>query len=182
MPNRAAGRVLDQQPSPSVSIPRLMGLFRRNHVETGAPAVPADDPEAELRRLQDAIAGKVPSLIQARVDRICTKLREILPRIDNLGPGSAAAHAVVATATSYLPEAVGNYLRLPRDFADNRPVSGAKTSLLVLCDQLDLLASKMGEVYDAVCLKDADALVAHGRFLKEKFGSGTGSFNLDGDP
>ena len=60
---------------------------------------------------------------------------------------------------------------LPRDFADNRPVQNGKTSLVVLCDQLDLLAAKMDEVFDAVCRADADALIAHGRFLTEKFGS-----------
>jgi hypothetical protein len=29
----------------------------------------------------------------------------------------------------------------------------------------------MDEVFDAVCRADADALIAHGRFLAEKFGS-----------
>ena len=82
------------------------------------------------------------------------------------------AHAVVRTATSYLPEAVAAYLRLPRDFADRRPVSGGKTSLTVLCDQLDLLGAKMDDVFDAVCRADADALIAHGRFLAEKFATG----------
>ncbi len=56
-------------------------------------------------------------------------------------------------------------------FADNRPVQNGKTSLVVLCDQLDLLAAKMDDVFDAVCRADADALIAHGRFLAEKFGS-----------
>ncbi len=77
----------------------------------------------------------------------------------------------MATATDYLPEAVGGYLRLPRQFADNRPVDRGKTSLMVLIDQLDLLAATMDKVFDAVCRDDADALVAHGRFLAEKFGS-----------
>ncbi len=80
---------------------------------------------------------------------------------------------MLRTATSYLPEAVGAYLRLPRNYADHRPVSGGKTSLAVLCDQLDLLAAKMNDVSDAVNRADADALVAHGRFLAEKFGSGS---------
>ena len=42
----------------------------------------------------------------------------------------------------------------------------------MLCDQLDLLGSKMDDVFDAVCRADADALIAHGRFLAEKFASG----------
>jgi hypothetical protein len=30
----------------------------------------------------------------------------------------------------------------------------------------------MDDVFDAVCRADADALIAHGRFLAEKFSSG----------
>ena len=85
-------------------------------------------------------------------------------------PGSPQAYSVMATATDYLPEAVGGYLRLPRQFADSRPVDRGKSSLMVLIDQLDLLASTMDKVFDAVCRDDAAALVAHGRFLEEKFG------------
>lgn len=142
------------------------------------PATPpvrsSDDDEilASLDRLQAAIAGKVPDMVVARVDRVAGLVRETVPRLSNLGPGSLTAHSVLRTATSYLPEAVAAYMRLPRAFADQRPVSNGKTSLTVLCDQLDLLGSKMDEVFDAVCRADADALIAHGRFLAEKFGSG----------
>src|SRR5450759_5011974 len=51
------------------------------------------------------------------------------------------------------------------------PVDRGKTSLMILIDQLDLLAATMDKVFDAVCRADADALVAHGRFLAEKFGN-----------
>ena len=112
-------------------------------------------------------------MVEARVDRVATILRETLPRLDQLGPGSQHAHDVLRTATSYLPEAVAAPTCGCRGaFADHRPVSDGKTSLAVLCDQLDLLAAEMDEVFDAVCRADADALVAHGRFLAEKFGSG----------
>jgi len=150
---------------------RLLGTATPDP-EVAAPA-PAEVLDRLDELLSEAVAtGRVPPLIQARATRVTRTLREILPRVDQLGPGSAAAHTVVATATSYLPEAVGAYLRLPRDFADNRPVAGAKTSLMVLCDQLDLLAARMDQVYVAVCQADADALIAHGRFLAAKFGPG----------
>lgn len=153
---------------------RLGALVARLTGRDQAPPVPArPDPAADLDTLQATIGGRVPQAIQARVDRIDRTVRQTLPRLDQLGPGSADAHAVVATATHYLPEALGAYLRLPRDYADRRPVSGGKTSLMVLCDQLDLLASKMDEVFVAVCRADSDALVAHGRFLQEKFGGGS---------
>ena len=122
-------------------------------------------------------AGKVPATVEARVQRVAGTVRKTLPRLDQLGGSSEQAHAVVRTATSYMPEAVAAYLRLPRDFADRRAISGGKTSLTILCDQLDLLGSKMDDVFDAACRADADALIAHGRFLAEKFS--TGALALD---
>jgi hypothetical protein len=64
--------------------------------------------------------------------------------------------------------------KLPRKYADSRPIEGGKTALMLLCDQLDLLGYKMDQVFDAVCRADAAALVAHGAFLAEKFGTGGG--------
>jgi hypothetical protein len=110
-------------------------------------------------------------------------VRDTIPRLSNLGGGSLQAYNVMATATDYLPEAIGGYLRLPRQFADNRPVDRGKTSLMILIDQLDLLAATMDRVFDAVCRADADALVAHGRFLAEKFGAAStgGALSLGPD-
>jgi hypothetical protein len=56
----------------------------------------------------------------------------------------------MATATDYLPEAIGGYLRLPREWADSRPVDRGKTPLMILVDQLDLLGRTMDRVFDAI--------------------------------
>jgi hypothetical protein len=147
---------------------------RRQETTVVLPHVPTGP---ELLAAVDAIGpqihGKVPGMVQARVDRITATVRDTLPRLDQLGAGSRDAHSVMATVTSYLPEALGAYLRLPRSFADRRPVDGGKTSLMVLIDQLDLLSSTMDKIFEAVCRSDADALVAHGKFLAEKFGHGS---------
>ena len=106
--------------------------------------------------------------VASRVRRVDRVVRDTIPRLGSLGAGSPQAYSVMATATDYLPEAVGGYLRLPRQFADNRPVDRGKSSLMLLIDQLDLLASTMDKVFDAVCRDDAAALVAHGRFLARR--------------
>lgn len=136
------------------------------------PAPPtAADLQAALERTAASLeGGAVPSVVLARVQRVIAAIRDTIPRLDALGAGSPLAYSVMATATDYLPEAVGGYLRLPRRFADERPVDGGKTALMVLVDQLDLLGRTMEEVFDAVYRDDATALVAHGRFLAEKFG------------
>lgn len=140
---------------------------------SAAPAPPAPDPTEELDQLAARIRGTVSPMVEARVERVAKVLRDTLPRLDQLGAGSEHAYRAVRTATSYLPEAVGAYLRLPRDYADRRPVSGGRTSLMLLCDQLDLLAAEMDKVFVAVCAADVDALIAHERFLQETFGRGT---------
>ncbi|MEP7192216.1 MAG: hypothetical protein ABI903_05065 [Actinomycetota bacterium] len=137
------------------------------------PRVPtSDDLLAALDGVEAMVAGgAVPAPVASRVSRVSRTVRDTIPRLSKLGGGSLAAYNVMATATDYLPEAIGGYLRLPRQFADSRPVDHGKTSLMILIDQLDLLGATMDKVFDAVCRADADALVAHGRFLAEKFGT-----------
>jgi hypothetical protein len=152
---------------------------RRREEEPVLPAVPAPPTErdilASLNRVHALVTeGNAPPVVISRVQRIARTIRDTLPRLRNLGLGSLDAYSVVATATNYLPEAVGAYLRLPRDWADTRPIDGYKTSLMVLVDQLELLASTMDKVLDAANRADAQALVAHGLFLQQKFGPSTG--------
>lgn len=157
-----------------------MGLFdwlKAEPAPAQAPALAelgAPTPEqiaAALARVDDMVAGgKVPAPVAVRVHRVTRTLRETLPRMKNAGLDSADEYSVIATATDYLPEALGAYVRLPRDWADSRPIEGGKTSLLLLVDQLDLLARTTDRMYDAVLQADATALILHGRFLQEKFG------------
>ncbi|GAA3696335.1 hypothetical protein GCM10022204_10440 [Microlunatus aurantiacus] len=139
---------------------------------TLSPPAPTEDDIMNALDRADAMVtgGVVPAPVQSRVKRITSTVRQTMPRLRNLGLGSAEAYSVMATATDYLPEAISGYLRLPRDWADSRPIEAGKTSLMLLIDQLDLLGSTMDKIFDAVVRVDAAALVAHGRFLQEKFG------------
>lgn len=139
------------------------------------PAAPtsADILTALDRVLAETSSGEVPGIVTARIRRVDETVREMVPRLDRLGGMSQQGHTVVATATSYLPEAVEGYLRLPRDFADRRAVYKGKTSLMILCDQLDLLGATLDKISDAVSRADANALIAHGQFLAEKFTEST---------
>jgi hypothetical protein len=147
------------------------------------PTVPTEaDLLAALDRSEAMVAGGVvPSLVVSRVKKVTDTVRQTLPRLRNLGLGSPEAYSVMATATDYLPEAVGAYLRLPRQWADTRPIENGKTSLMLLTDQLDLLGATMDEILDAVVRVDAEALIVHGRFLQAKFGPAAsgGALGLD---
>lgn len=167
-----------------------MGLFDwlRGEREDAAPdtVVPAPPTPAQVLTSLDRVRAELASagasgLIRSRVARVDGLVRDSLPRLEHLGLGSADAYAVVATATSYLPEAVAGYLRLPRDWADTRPIDDGRTALMVLVDQLELLGSTMEKVLDAATRSDAQALVAHARFLEAKFGHAATGGELDVD-
>ena len=156
-------------------IGRLGGRSSAPEPEHELPAPPTStDILASVERVQQQIEGRVRPAVTARVLRITGSVEEMVPRLDRLGGGSQQAHTVVATATSYLPEAVGAYLRLPRDFADRRVVAQGKTSLMLLCDQLDLLGVTLDKISASVSRAAAAALVAHRAFLAVK-GRGSAS-------
>ncbi|PFG18800.1 hypothetical protein [Serinibacter salmoneus] len=147
----------------------------RDSARTPAPGAPREVPtSAEILQavaaVQERVDREAPGVVSARVQHIGVTLEHMAPNLDRMGTASLEAHTVVATATSYLPEAVNAYLRLPRGFADRRAVTDGKTALMLLVDQLDLLAATVGKISDAVARQDANALIAHGMFLEEKFG------------
>jgi|LSQX01.2.fsa_nt_gb hypothetical protein len=146
-----------------------------------APSVPTEHDilNALDRTEQLAHDAKLHPFVLARVNRVSRMIRDTLPRMKSVGLGSSDSYAVMATATDYLPEALGGYLRLPRDWADSRPIDRGKTSLMLLIDQLDLLGATMDKIFDAVARADADALIAHGRFLTARFGHESTGGELD---
>lgn len=148
---------------------------------TTAPKVPTEhDILNALDRTEELAAqAQLNPVVLARVRRVARGVRETLPRMNSVGLGSSDTYAVMATATDYLPEALGAYLRLPRDWADSRPIEAGKTSLMLLIDQLDLLGATMDKIFDAVVRSDAEALVAHGRFLTARFGGESTGGELD---
>jgi len=115
-----------------------------------------------------------PAVVVARVVRIARAINQTLPRMREMGLAGDQGYALVATATDYLPEAVQGYLRLPREWADTRPLDGPKTALMILMEQLELLAATMDSILDAANRADAQALIADGRFLEAKFGPAGG--------
>lgn len=165
-----------------------MGLFdwlRGGDSERAEPtALPQPPTDADILASLDRVAtmigeGKASALVRSRVSRVDGTIRAILPKLPQLGLGSVDAYAVMATATDYLPEAVGGYLRLPREWADSRPIDGGRTALMVLVDQLELLSATMTKMLDAANRADAQALIAHGRFLEAKFGASSTGGSLD---
>src|SRR4029077_4230882 len=86
---------------------RAPGRASRDAPEFVLPAPPTEqDIRASLARV-DAMLRYVnsPPVVTSRVARIARSIDVTLPRLRNLGLGSADASSVVATATDYLPAA-----------------------------------------------------------------------------
>ena len=132
------------------------------------------DPDSIRRSLQQQLSkanGKLSPQLQQKLQGIADTIQGILPHYADFPAGSPDLFVVGRTATDYLPSALQAYLNLPRAYATLHKMPNGKTADQVLSDQLDLLATKMDDVADAVHKKDSDALLANGRFLEEKFGS-----------
>jgi hypothetical protein len=157
--------------APALYVVGALAAPSRRRVDLAAGIDP-DDVRRSLTEVQRRIKGKVPKEVSEHVQRIASTITECMPRANTLGDGSTQAFGLARTATDYLPTALQAYLDLPRAYADHKVVSDGKTSLGLLLDQLDLMARKMDEIAEAVHRSDTDKLVAHGRFLAEKFGKG----------
>ncbi len=104
-----------------------------------------------------------------QVERDLSDDAEILPRIACLPPGSQDLYLIERTARDWLPTAVERYLHLPGDYISSQPGSRGWSALQVLVDELDLLDAEMRRVAEVVHRADMDRLLAHRRFLSDRF-------------
>jgi hypothetical protein len=131
------------------------------------------DPKQLQRSLAEqmgAAAGRVPPEILARLQRIELTIRtEILPRLDCLPLGAPELYLIERTVSDYLPTAVAAYLRLPRGYVSSQPGSSGRAAVDVLVEELDFLDAEMRLVAEVVHRSDMDKLLAHKRFLIDRF-------------
>lgn len=72
-------------------------------------------------------------------------------------------------AVSYLPEALRGYLSLPKAFATTRRLENGQTAHDTLVATLDDLEAKVVQLQDDLAGQDAQAFLAHSRFIDTKF-------------
>lgn len=129
----------------------------------------ADEIREELENLVKSIRRKVSKDILAKVESIKDSILEILPNIVDVSSSDYNIYTIRQTALDYLPETLENYLNLPPAFRNLHPVKGGKTAKQLLVEQLDLLDQQMKEIAQDFYRNDTQRLMAHGRFLEEKF-------------
>lgn len=129
----------------------------------------ADEIREELENLVKSIRKKVSKDILVKVESIKNSILEILPHIVDVNSSDYNIYTIRQTALDYLPETLGNYLNLPAAFRNLHPVKDGKTAKQLLSEQLDLLDQQMKEIAQDFYRNDTQRLMAHGRFLEEKF-------------
>jgi hypothetical protein len=144
-----------------------------------ADSIDSRDAVRSLEEIQRKIRRRVPHFVAKRVKYIAASITDSLRRADSLGEGSSEVFGLVKTATDYLPTALQAYLDLPPTYADRKVVADGKTPLMILIEQLDLMKTKIDEIAEAVNRADSDKLIAHGRFLAEKFGKDDNGLDID---
>jgi hypothetical protein len=128
--------------------------------------------EQTLERLDGVIrqaSAHLTEEMKRSLVSIRTSVQEVLPRLLDAGVGSYDLFTVRETVLSYLPETLANYVALPPAFRANHVLAEGKTARQLLVEQLALLDKQLQEVVTNVAASDAQALLANGTFLRQRF-------------
>jgi hypothetical protein len=128
----------------------------------------------DIRERIDELVQKARPMLtpemQKHLDSVRGSVHEVLPSLAEAGPVfNDGLFTVRETVLEYLPATLSHYAALPPLFRVTQPVQDGKTARQLLTEQLALLAGQMQQVVAHVAASDAQALLANGRFLKQKF-------------
>jgi hypothetical protein len=130
-----------------------------------------------LRRSLDQLISKIRKRVSAevlaKVESIKESIITVLPRLSEYESSAYDIHVIRQTALDYLPEMLETYLKLPTAYARLHTVRDGKTSKDLLLEQLEILDAEMQKVVIDLHKNDTQALITHGRFLKNKFRKGS---------
>lgn len=129
----------------------------------------AEEIRLALENLVRVSQSRVSPDILEKIKRIKAAILEMLPYIQDLSSADHNIFIIRQTALSYLPEMLQYYLNLPPAFATVHPIRDGKTARQILIEQLDLLEQQLQEIALDFHSNNTQSLLAHGRFLEEKF-------------
>jgi hypothetical protein len=129
----------------------------------------AEEIRDRLNELERVARKRLPKESAAHVSSIKQTIEEILPAITNLDSPDQSIFALRQTVMQYLPDTIQNYLALPPAYANVHPVKEGKTAKQLLEEQLRLLDEEMKAIAIDINKADTQRLLAHGRFLEERF-------------
>lgn len=142
-----------------------------------APPPPLAAPaEGLLELMRDE---RLPGEARARLGALHLRTEEALSYLKERGLDEAEPGFLVRQiAGDYAPGAVRAYLQLPPSLAGVAQLQGQKTGRDLLNEQLDTLLNAVRDVMVDATQAGAQAMLAHGRFLADKFGKKEDGFEL----
>jgi hypothetical protein len=148
-------------------VPNQRGL----HAASMENSLTPEQVAAFLTKLMTRIERSVPADAFALVQSVVGSIDGILPMLAAKAAQipSEDVFVIRQTALHFLPETLDGYLKLPAAFRDVQPLQDGKTAKVLLVEQLTVLDGKMREIAKNLVANDAQALVANGAFLREKF-------------
>jgi hypothetical protein len=142
---------------------------RPQHVELAIQnQLSTEEIERALNELVRKVRKRLPPESLAKVKSIQASILSIQPLLA-ANSGDQNSFVLRQTALEYLPKALEHYLSLPPAFANLHPIRAGKTARQLLDEQLDLLDREMQELLVVAAANDTQKLLAHGRFLEQKF-------------
>jgi len=118
-----------------------------------------------FEQLNDRVGPQVLSILK----KIEQKLAYLLTQEDQSELFDLSRFEVKKIANTYLPDALNEYLKLPSELARSQRLSNNFTAEEILSEQLIRLDHTLEELAVSLFEKDAQGLLIHGRFLKDKF-------------
>ncbi len=130
---------------------------------------PLPKPKPVLPEMSRQGLNRLPPSVQMKIGQIRRKVDAILQFSAEFPVGSEDLYLVEHTASDYLPQTLDAYLRLP-PASHNQPMEpGGRTAWEELWNQLNLMERKLDDVAAELKRKNADQLLANGKFLEERF-------------
>jgi len=124
----------------------------------------------QLESLQRRVAGRLDDDVERKISGIIDALLTLLSRLPEHADATDPDHYNLRQiAHDYLPGAIERYLALPPSLSRTEPVAQGKTAHALLSEQLDVLDQSLRDMLASLYRQDAQGLLVHGRFLRDKF-------------
>jgi hypothetical protein len=153
-------------------------LFFREVAIEQATEMSLEDLQRFLEKLLQEHARKLPPEALVYLQSIHQSLESALPRFQELfelsGTPGREWQVFRQVILNYLPETLGNYLRLPATYAAVHKVGNTgKTPKLLLAEQLKVMDSELQITVQSLFENDATRMLVNSRFLESKFEKAT---------
>jgi phage shock protein PspC (stress-responsive transcriptional regulator) len=161
-------QINDQLDSAGIEV--INSRIRRELGEVSAHSPEVEAWKSQLAALQHRLSERAGAQTLAKLEHIEEKLVFLLNRTrDTQGLFDLNPFQVRKIAYEYLPDALDQYLRLPPAMARSQRLTDGKTAEEALNEQMNLLDHTLQDMAKSLYENDAQGLLIHGRFLKEKF-------------